>query len=112
MEEIDWRLERRGSASDPRRVVAGETHDEAQRLGWVAIGSGYRLGLIYDERPTATIGGEGRGGGGVHEEERQALAAADTNAAKDAIATVEVSRKTIPTYPESRNPIFKSLSTM
>ncbi|KAA0037113.1 hypothetical protein E5676_scaffold832G001670 [Cucumis melo var. makuwa] len=48
----------------------------------------------------------------VQEEERQALAAADIDAVKDAIATIEVSRKTIPTYPESRNPIFKSLSTM
>ncbi|KAA0053480.1 Programmed cell death protein 7 [Cucumis melo var. makuwa] len=45
----------------------------------------------------------------VQEEERQALAAADTDAAKGAIATAEVSRKTIPTYLESRNPIFKSL---
>ncbi|KAA0048935.1 U11/U12 small nuclear ribonucleoprotein 59 kDa protein isoform X1 [Cucumis melo var. makuwa] len=40
----------------------------------------------------------------VEEEERQALAAADTDAAKDAIATAEVSRKTVPTYPESRDP--------
>ncbi|XP_038877459.1 U11/U12 small nuclear ribonucleoprotein 59 kDa protein isoform X2 [Benincasa hispida] len=41
----------------------------------------------------------------VEEEERQALAAADTDAAKDAIATAEVSRKTIPSYnPESRDP--------
>uniref|UniRef100_A0A9I9E849 Uncharacterized protein n=1 Tax=Cucumis melo TaxID=3656 RepID=A0A9I9E849_CUCME len=48
----------------------------------------------------------------LDKEERQALAAADTNATKDAIAIAEVSRKTIPTYPESRNPIFKSLSTM
>uniref|UniRef100_A0A9I9ECR5 Uncharacterized protein n=1 Tax=Cucumis melo TaxID=3656 RepID=A0A9I9ECR5_CUCME len=48
----------------------------------------------------------------LNKEERQALAAADIDAVKDAIATIEVSRKTIPTYPESRNPIFKSLSTM
>ncbi|KAA0062676.1 hypothetical protein E5676_scaffold632G00020 [Cucumis melo var. makuwa] len=48
----------------------------------------------------------------VQEEECQVLAAADTDAAKDVIATAEVSRKTIPTYPESRNPIFKSISTM
>uniref|UniRef100_A0A9I9E158 Uncharacterized protein n=1 Tax=Cucumis melo TaxID=3656 RepID=A0A9I9E158_CUCME len=45
----------------------------------------------------------------VQEEERQALAAADTDAAKNVIATAEVSRKTIPTYLESRNPIYKSL---
>lgn len=41
----------------------------------------------------------------VEEEERQALAAADTDAARDAIATAEVSRKTIPSYnPESKDP--------
>ena len=61
-EEI--RLERRRSASDPRRVAARETHDEGRRLGWVVISSGYRLGLICDKRSTATIGREGRGGGG------------------------------------------------
>uniref|UniRef100_A0A9I9EII3 Uncharacterized protein n=1 Tax=Cucumis melo TaxID=3656 RepID=A0A9I9EII3_CUCME len=48
----------------------------------------------------------------LDKEECQVLAAADTDAAKDVIATAEVSRKTIPTYPESRNPIFKSISTM